>query len=101
MLIIIVWIKNIEFGMNLFGRMGAKFQFTVNQVLNHLEHTVLNLLGIVRLFDVLFQQSQAFFLYFLLCTKEEFTFLVGTGNILVNIDTNQYAYFVDAVKKWT
>ena len=101
MLVVVVGIKDVEFGVNLFGRMGTEFQLAVDHILHHLQHAVFHLLGVMRLFDVLFQQSQTLFLYLFLGTKEEFSSLVGMGDVFVHIDANKDAHFVDTVKERT
>ena len=47
MLVEIVWIKNVKLGMYLLGRMGTKFQFAIQQILEHLQHALFHLFGVI------------------------------------------------------
>ena len=81
--------------------MGSQLQFAVNHVLHHLEHTILHLLGIVRLLDVFLQFPEAFLLYLFLGSKEEFALLMGTGDVFIHIDANQYSYLINIIQEGT
>ena len=54
-LVVVLGVEDVELGMDLLGGMGAQFKFAVQHILHHLEHTILHLLGVVRLLDVFFQ----------------------------------------------
>ncbi len=82
-----------------FRRMCAQFQLAVNHILKHLEHAVLHLFIIMRLLDVFLQELQTFFLHFFLGTHKQHAFLMGTGNILVHIDTNKDAHLIDTIQE--
>ena len=66
-----------------------------------MEHTILYFLFVVGTFDILANQAETVLLYIIFRTKEKFALPSSFCNILININTNKYPYFVDTVKERT
>ena len=79
--------------------MGAKFQFPIKKVLNHLEHAFFNLFFVVGRFNVFANLAQTIFLDILFCSEEEFALPCSLCNILIDINSYQDPHFSDVVKK--
>ena len=79
--------------------MSAKFQFTVEKILYHLEHSLFNLFFIVRGLNVSTYFPQTILFHILLGTKKQFP---GSGSlhyIFIDIDTYQDTHFPNIVEK--
>lgn len=97
----LVGVKDINLSMNLFGGMGTKLNFAVLNVLNQLEHAILDLLGVIRLLDVLSYQIEIIVFHFACRIIKQLAFVNTLGDIFVDIDTDEDTHLAEVVEEWS
>ena len=79
--------------------MSTQLKFSVKNVLNHLEHSVLNFFFVFRALNVSSYFTQIVFLHFIFSPEEKLASPCSVSDILIHIDTNEHPNFLYTVQE--